>query len=57
MTILDYNCEIVYDKLKPDGVMRKKLDTTLLNQLGWKNKDNFNKSIIETYNSFLKNLD
>ena len=49
MKILNYKCKIEYDKKKPDGVKRKKLDTSLISQLGWRPKIKFNQSIIKTY--------
>lgn len=55
MKILNYKCKIEYDKKKPDGVKRKKLDTSLISQLGWKPKIKFNQSIIKTY-KFYKDL-
>ena len=33
MDVLKYKCKIVYDKSKPDGVKRKKLDNSLLKKL------------------------
>ena len=53
MKILNYKCAIEYDKSKPDGVKRKKLDISLIKKLGWKRKYNFSKNILKTYESFL----
>ena len=33
-----FNGEIVWDHNKPDGTPRKKLDTTIINNLGWEAK-------------------
>ncbi len=55
MKILNYKCKIEYDKKKPDGVKRKKLDNSLISQLGWRPKIKFNQSIIKTY-KFYKDL-
>ncbi|WP_440649167.1 GDP-L-fucose synthase family protein [Candidatus Pelagibacter sp. HIMB1521] len=54
MKILNYKCAIKYDKSKPDGVKRKKLDTSLIKKLGWKKKYYFSKNILKTYESFLE---
>ena len=54
MKILNYKCTIEYDKSKPDGVKRKKLDISLIKKLGWKKNNNFSKNILKTYKSFLE---
>ena len=53
MEVLKYKCIIVYDKSKPDGVKRKKLDNTLLKKIGWNKKANLKNNILKTYESFL----
>jgi len=45
---------IKYDISKPNGTPRKVLDISLAKKYGWRAKSNFNKSIIDTYNSFIK---
>jgi len=45
---------IKYDISKPNGTPRKVLDVSLAKKYGWKAKSNFNKSIVDTYNSFIK---
>ena len=47
---------IKYDISKPNGTPRKVLDVSLAKKYGWKAKSNFNKSIIDTYNSFTKKI-
>ena len=54
MKILNFQCDIEFDKSKPDGVKRKKLDISLIKKLGWKKKYNFSKNILKTYESFLE---
>lgn len=54
MKILNYKCKIEYDRTKPDGVKRKKLDLELINKLGWKQKSNFKENILKTYESFMR---
>ena len=45
---------IKYDTSKPNGTPRKVLDVSLAKKYGWKARSNFQKSIIDTYNSFTK---
>ncbi len=47
---------IVFDKTKPNGTPRKVMDISIAKKYGWKPKSVFKKSIIETYNSFLKEV-
>ena len=56
MKKMDYNCEIKFDKNKPNGTPRKKLNTSLAKKYGWKSKINLNKGFKLTYNSYLKTL-
>ena len=51
--ILNYDGNIVWDKSKPDGTPRKKLNTKKINKLGWHAKISLDKGIQET----LRNLD
>ena len=43
---------IIWDKTKPDGTPRKKLDTTKINDLGWMAKTNLNEGIELTLKHF-----
>ncbi len=54
MNVLKYKCKIDYDKSKPDGVKRKKLDNNLLKKIGWNKKSNLKNNILKTYESFLR---
>ena len=47
---------IKYDKSKPNGTPRKVLDVSLAKKYGWKAKNDLNKSILKTYNSYLMNI-
>ena len=47
---------IKYDKSKPNGTPRKVLDISLSKKYGWHNKMNLKDAIIETYNSYLKEI-
>ena len=53
--IVGYDGNIVFDKNMPDGVARKLLDITKINQLGWKSKISLKEGVIETYKWFLSN--
>ena len=47
--------EIVFDKSKPDGLMRKLIDSSKIKKLGWNFKINLEEGIKHTYkNQFLK---
>lgn len=47
--LLDYNGKIIYDNSKPDGTLRKVLDVTLLNSLGFIAENNLKKDIKDIY--------
>ena len=49
---LGYQGKIIWDKSKPDGTPRKKLDTTCLNNLGWYSKTDLNTGIKKTIENF-----
>ena len=48
---------IEYDKNKPDGALRKILDSSYLNGLGWKYKYTIDEAINLTYDWYLENHD
>lgn len=54
--VVGFEGDIVYDKSKPDGTPRKLLDTTKLNELGWKRQITLKKGLQQTYDWFLKHL-
>lgn len=49
-----YEGEIIWDKTKPDGTPRKKLETSRLNNLGWFPKIDFKKGIKDTIEDYKK---
>ena len=51
--IVGYEGELVFDKTKPDGTMRKLMDVSRINSLGWKAKVNLEEGIKIVYNDFL----
>ena len=52
--VVGYQGQIIWDKSKPDGTPRKLLDTTLLNQLGWKPRIALKEGLTLTYQAFLE---
>lgn len=54
-TIVGHTGEIVWDSSKPDGTMRKLMDSSKLNALGWHSKIDLEEGIEKTYQWFLKN--
>lgn len=51
--IVGAECDITYDKTKPDGTPRKLLDVSKINQLGWKYKTSLEEGIKRTYEEYL----
>ena len=45
MKVVDYKCNIKYDKTKPDGTMRKILDISQIEKIGWYAKTNIESGI------------
>lgn len=52
--IVGYNGKIIFDTSKPDGTIRKLLDTSLINKLGWYPKIDLKEGLLKTYSSYLK---
>ena len=55
--LVGYEGSIIWDKTMPNGTPRKKLDTSVLDKLGWKSKTNLEEGIkltLKTYNTDLK---
>jgi GDP-L-fucose synthase len=50
--IIGYEGVILWDKVKPNGTPRKILDSSRLNNLGWRTKKEFYKGISDTYIEF-----
>lgn len=53
--VVGFDGNIVFDTTKPDGTPRKLLDTSRLNQLGWKANISLKQGLIETYQWFAEN--
>lgn len=54
--ITHYEGELIFDPNMPDGNPRKLLDSTKINNYGWKNKIDLDKGLEEVYNWFLDNF-
>lgn len=50
--VVNYTGKIELDKSKPDGVMRKFLDTKRIRSLGWKPKVKLFEGLKKTYQNF-----
>ncbi|MDA6071531.1 GDP-L-fucose synthase [Flavobacterium sp. AC] len=55
--IVGHRGQIIWDTTKPDGTPRKLMDSSKMNQLGWKHQIALEEGIEETYNWFLANVD
>ncbi len=53
--IIKFKGKIIFDKSKPEGQLKKLMDVTKINKLGWKFKTDLNSGILQAYNSY-KNL-
>ena len=54
---IDANLKVKFDKKKPNGTPRKKLNSNLAIKYGWKSKFDLNTGFYLTYNDFLKKID
>ena len=45
--------EVIWDKSKPDGTLRKRLDISRLNSLGWESKISLDEGIKKTVNDYI----
>ncbi len=53
--VVGYQGNVVFDSTKPDGAMRKLMNVSKLNRLGWKAKINLEQGLSGTYEWFLAN--
>lgn len=54
--VVDFKGEVLWDDSKPNGTPRKLLDSTRINELGWKPKISLEKGIQDTYLWFKENI-
>jgi GDP-L-fucose synthase len=52
--VVEYKGEVIFDQTKPDGILRKFLDSSRLFSLGWKPKISLEQGLKITYQDFLK---
>jgi GDP-L-fucose synthase len=50
--VTGFRGDIAWDSDKPDGTMLKRMDTTLINTMGWHPRIPFDQGLTETYNWF-----
>jgi len=50
---LNVKLKIKFDKSKPDGTLRKKLDLSIIKKYGWKSKISLKNGILTTYKNFI----
>ena len=50
--VVDFKGEIIFDSEKPDGTMRKLMDSSRLNKLGWNPKISLEDGLKKTYQNF-----
>ena len=53
--IVEFKGKIKFNKNYPDGTLKRKLDTRLLDKLGWKNKISLKEGLFIYYEEFKKN--
>jgi len=53
--VIGFKGDIVFDNSKPDGTILKRLDTSIINDLGWRANTDLKSGIIKTYDWAIKN--
>jgi len=56
MKVVGFNGKIIFDKSKPDGAMRKIMDSSRLTNLGWKPKFKLKNGLQKTYDWYINNI-
>ncbi len=54
--VVNYKGDIIFDKTKPDGTFRKKMDNTRMQSLGYKSSTSLKDGIGKTYDWFKENI-
>lgn len=57
LEVTGYQGDIVYDVSKPDGPLRKLMDSSCLNSLGWEARIPLRQGLAQAYLDFLKNYE
>ena len=50
--VVGFSGEIIQDSTKPDGTMRKLMNSTRLNQLGWRPSTSLRHGLVKAYQNF-----
>ncbi len=53
--VVGYEGELIFDKTKPDGTMRKLMDVSRINALGWRAETDLEEGVRIVYSDFLTN--
>lgn len=51
-SIVGYSGDLIFDKTKPDGTMRKMMDVSLINSLGWKRSTSLHDGLVVAYENY-----
>jgi len=54
--VIEYKGEIVFDNSKPDGTLVKLMDSSLINNLGWKPTIELKTGLVSTYQDYITHL-
>lgn len=54
--VVEFDGEIIFDTTKPDGTMRKLMDSGRLNQLGWHSKVSLPRGLESAYRDYLNSI-
>ena len=54
--VIEYKGQIIFDKSKPDGTLRKLIDNSRIKKIGWKKNINLKEGIRDTYLWYKKNI-
>jgi GDP-L-fucose synthase len=55
-SVVEFKGEIIFDSTKPDGTMRKLMDSGRLNRLGWSANTSFLQGLKQAYAGFLESI-
>ena len=53
--VVQFKGDIIFDTSKPDGTMRKVLDVSMLNQIGWSSTVSLADGLVRSYQSYVAN--
>jgi GDP-L-fucose synthase len=52
-SVVGYSGQLIFDSTKPDGTMRKLMDVSLINSLGWDNSTSLHDGLVFAYKNYL----